>query len=336
MSFLKSVGCDCKFVPQFEWSPVVGKKMGYFLSVIVTHPPRAYFATLNECPDVVIVSKTATPQMYLFQKLLLRKNVKFVFDLTDAIYLPNLTLFGLQIRSGSFDLERILINSDCATTNGHFLADFTSKYNSNTVIIHDPIDTHALYPVVKKDLSDCVTLGWEGNAFAHLENLEMLLNPLRRLGEEFKIKLKLVSSLGNAKVKELFSDLEGKIEVDYGPRFWLPVNQFIREISDFDIFMAPIKDTPWYNGKSALRVGIGMALGIPVVASPVGEQKYLIKNRQNGFIATSEEDWYYYLKLLIQDEKLRRSIGYSGRQTVERELSLEVCGAKLIEVLKNL
>jgi glycosyltransferase involved in cell wall biosynthesis len=41
-----------------------------------------------------------------------------------------------------------------------------------------------------------------------------------------------------------------------------------------------------------------MALGIPVVASPVGEKKHVIRHGINGFLAGTEEDWYQYLRYL--------------------------------------
>ncbi|RLE46389.1 MAG: hypothetical protein DRJ31_10075 [Candidatus Methanomethylicota archaeon] len=80
---------------------------------------------------------------------------------------------------------------------------------------------------------------------------------------------------------------------------------------------------------------MGMAMGIPVVASPVGEQKYVVKHGVSGFLARNEDEWYNYLRMLIEDENLRRRVGREGRKTAERELSLEVNGEKLYKIIKT-
>jgi len=77
-------------------------------------------------------------------------------------------------------------------------------------------------------------------------------------------------------------------------------------------------------------------MGIPVVASPVGEQKYVIKHGVNGFLARNEEEWYNYLRILIEDDDLRRRMGREGRKTAEKELSLEVNGERLYEIIKDI
>jgi glycosyltransferase involved in cell wall biosynthesis len=100
--------------------------------------------------------------------------------------------------------------------------------------------------------------------------------------------------------------------------------------------VAPLQPKLSCECKSALRVGEGMALGIPIVASPVGEQKYVIQSGINGFLAKNEEEWYTYLKMLVEDEKLRDSVGKSGRETVEKELSSLVCGKKLFDIIEEL
>ena len=37
--------------------------------------------------------------------------------------------------------------------------------------------------------------------------------------------------------------------------------------------------------------------------------------------------------MLIEDDGLRREIGMAGRETAETELSLDVCGKKLLKIL---
>ena len=335
MRSLESIGFDCRLVSPIKWGSVVGNRTGNIFSVLLTHPIAEYAKTLSACPDFVIISKTSTPQMRIFQKILKAKKVKNLFDLSDALFVPSTKLLGVTVRDASYNLEKIIKDADFVTTNGHYLLDFVREYNEKSTFIHDPIDCTLFYPKAK-GMHDYIIIGWEGNPLAHYDNLSLLVKPLERLSCEYKLRLKLVSCFGDARVKNMFKRLEPSIDIDYGSMLWLPVRDFVESISEFDIMVAPIQKTAWYEGKSALRVGIGMAMGIPVVASPVGEQKYVVKHAFNGFIAKDEDDWYRYLKLLIENKSLRDSLSSNGRQTANNELSLPVCGNKLLRILAGL
>jgi glycosyltransferase involved in cell wall biosynthesis len=332
MRFLEGQGFNCKLVPEVNWRAKAGTSVGNFLSIFITHSPAEYIKTLVDCPDIVISSKTSNPQMYLLESLLKQKNIKFLFDITDATYLYNSCFFGIPMRPHSDNIEQVIQKADSVTTNGHYLQNYTLNYNKNSFLVHDPVDCQIFYPRPKPS-RNCITLGWEGNPTAHLENLILLINPLERICNEFKVKLKIVAYLGDQRVKKMFEKLEPLIEIDYGSPYWLTVSDFAQAISEFDVLLAPIQKTPWYEGKSALRVGIGMATGVPVVASPVGEQKYVIRHGFNGFLAKDEDDWYKYLKLLIENKTLRTLIGSNGRATAEKELSTLICGKKLADIL---
>ena len=65
-----------------------------------------------------------------------------------------------------------------------------------------------------------------------------------------------------------------------------------------------------------------MALEIPVVASPVGVNSILIHNNENGFLASSTQEWIEKLQLLIENPELRKKFGIAGRKTVEEKYSV--------------
>ena len=50
--------------------------------------------------------------------------------------------------------------------------------------------------------------------------------------------------------------------------------------------------------------------------SPVGVNKEIIVNGENGFLAQETEEWVEKLSLLIDSEILRKSMGSKARQTV--------------------
>lgn len=332
MRNLESHGVKCKLENPINWRHYVGSAKPEMFSIILTHPLQSYAKVLKDSPDIVIISKTSTPQLHLVQKLIKKKKISVIFDISDALFVHNSSFLGVPVRSASYSLESILQESDYVTVNGHYLLNYVKEYNPKSEIIHDPIDCEMFHPTLK-DPKNYVTIGWEGNPLGQYKHLSMIANLLERLENKRKIRFKMVSYLGDPKARESFKKLESKMEIDYGYDHWLPLSRFAQEISKFDILLAPLEKTAWFEGKSALRIGIGMANGIPVIASPVGEQKYIIKNGVNGFLAKDEDDWYKYLKQLIEDKNLRESMGNRGRKTAENELSLASCGEKLLKIL---
>ena len=79
-----------------------------------------------------------------------------------------------------------------------------------------------------------------------------------------------------------------------------------------------------------------MACGLPVVASPVGINKQLITNGENGFLATTAEEWLQSFEILRKDASLRISMGRNGRKLVEEKYSLQVNSSKLIKLIKEI
>lgn len=68
----------------------------------------------------------------------------------------------------------------------------------------------------------------------------------------------------------------------------------------------------------------------------MGITKELIRDGENGFLATTEDEWYENLSLLIDNPELRKKMGMRGRDFVVRNYSFVVAAPKLISALKGL
>jgi glycosyltransferase involved in cell wall biosynthesis len=76
-----------------------------------------------------------------------------------------------------------------------------------------------------------------------------------------------------------------------------------------------------------------MALGKPVIASPVGVNLDIIADGVNGFLAAEGNQWCETIARLIRDPELRARTGEAGRQTVESRYALSVHAPRLAEAL---
>lgn len=98
----------------------------------------------------------------------------------------------------------------------------------------------------------------------------------------------------------------------------------VKALSGLDIGIMPLCDGPFERGKCGYKLVQYMACGLPVVASPVGVNTFLVEHGVNGFLAASTEEWEWALRTLARDPLLRNRMGRAGRTRVERKYSLQV------------
>ncbi|NIP99648.1 MAG: glycosyltransferase, partial [Nitrospinaceae bacterium] len=96
-------------------------------------------------------------------------------------------------------------------------------------------------------------------------------------------------------------------------------------IAEFDIGVMPLFDTDLEKGKCASKALVYMAASVPAVCSRVGENKHVIQDGVNGFLASNSDEWILKLTHLIENPDLRKTLGQNGRKTVEERYATEVC-----------
>jgi glycosyltransferase involved in cell wall biosynthesis len=112
-----------------------------------------------------------------------------------------------------------------------------------------------------------------------------------------------------------------------------------RETADLaaaDIGISWLPDDFWSRGKCGLKVLQYMAAGLPVVANPVGVQVDMVRHGENGFLATTPEEWADAVGKLARDPDLRRRMGQAGRLRVERDFSVRAGAARWLALLADL
>jgi glycosyltransferase involved in cell wall biosynthesis len=109
----------------------------------------------------------------------------------------------------------------------------------------------------------------------------------------------------------------------------------VEDLSDISVGIMPLPDDSWSKGKCGLKALQFMASGIPTVCSPVGVNKQIIHDGENGFIADSEDEWIEKLSRLLHSPDLCRQLGHAGRKTVETKYSASVQAPRVFDVLSS-
>jgi glycosyltransferase involved in cell wall biosynthesis len=61
----------------------------------------------------------------------------------------------------------------------------------------------------------------------------------------------------------------------------------------------------------------------------------LVRSGENGFLASTDDEWVEALTKLADDAELRRRLGAAGRKTIEESYSGHVVAARFAEAVRS-
>jgi glycosyltransferase involved in cell wall biosynthesis len=76
-----------------------------------------------------------------------------------------------------------------------------------------------------------------------------------------------------------------------------------------------------------------MAVGVPVVCSPVGMNVDIVQEGENGLLASDPDTWERQISRLVESPELRQRLSAAGQRSVEQNYSLALMAERLAELL---
>jgi len=104
---------------------------------------------------------------------------------------------------------------------------------------------------------------------------------------------------------------------------WLAYEDYLRYLAASDIAFYPFPDTPVYRAKCSGKIVQYMALGKPVVTTPVGQNLEYIENGKSGILARDCVEMASALTSLVDDATLRQRLGQNAQRRIWGEFSWE-------------
>jgi glycosyltransferase involved in cell wall biosynthesis len=278
--------------------------------------------------DVIFIQREAfMTRSVFFERKFSRSKARVVFDFDDAIWLENVSAANKKVswmkRPGK--ITDIIKMSDAVIAGNSFLAEYARRFNVNVHIIPTVIDTSVYLPSLKNKTTELpVCIGWIGSSTT-VKYFETMVPVLKKIKAKYgeQVRFKLIGDK-NFTVND--------VPIDFIQ--W----HFEKEVTDLqalDIGVMPLPDNEWSRGKCGFKALQYMALQIPPVISPVGMNAEIVQHGENGFLASTEEEWMEYLSQLVESPALRKEMGIRARQTVIEKYSVKAQLSSLISILSD-
>lgn len=275
---------------------------------------------LAEGSDIIVMQRPDQPESIALGMALREMcNAPLVFEVDDNIYdvAENSTAYKYWYPgSPLFEVAELLMrNADAITVSTNELVDVYKHLNSNIYVLQNCQDPTDWKNIVRPKPEDKIVIGWAGSA-THYDDIYLVRRAIKRI---LRNNPNVVFRMLGFKPDFFEKNPQIEIETNFSlVQNWTPRLAKLR----FDIGIAPVVDRPFNRGKSNIKWQEYAMLEIPTVASKVGPYRS-IRHGEDGYLATTEDEWVFYLEKLIKDAKLRRTIGKAAKQTVLNEYNIE-------------
>jgi glycosyltransferase involved in cell wall biosynthesis len=263
--------------------------------------------------------------MTMMDAFRLKRNAKkVIYEFDDAI------VFRSQSESPDPQPQRLkrfnrtIACADLVIAGNQVLADLARDSGADNIeIIPTGLDTSRYTPRVHEHEVGQIRLVWIGSA-STLKQLRQFTEMLDSLSWELPdVMLRVIAD------DELVTE---NLPVENLP--WSREEE-ARMITECDIGIAPLPDTPFARGKCAFKVLQYMASGLPVVSSPIGANAEYVNDYDNGLIAYDDRQWVDNIAQLVYDSELRSTQGESGRIRAVEEFDFTVLAPQVCDAIEG-
>ncbi|HEX3027635.1 MAG TPA: glycosyltransferase family 4 protein [Clostridia bacterium] len=249
-----------------------------------------------------------------------------VFDIDDIIFLPEyINRFCQAIEDHSeetvrlyretfLNFEKTFRQCDYATASTPFITQKMEQAGKRAFVIHNGLNDKQLGIASGLEFGGMAKrnvnyLAYLSGSKTHDRDFRQALPAVVRILREYPdLRLRIAGYL----------DLEGWPEdligrVDHAG--YMKYTQLLKYSAENFINLAPLDtENPFCHAKSELKYFEAAIVGVPTVASPTDTFVRCIVSRENGLLASTEEEWYQSIKSLIDDEVLYQTIAENARK----------------------
>ena len=272
--------------------------------------------------DLLWVEKEALPWLPAWVERVLLRDRPYVLDFDDAIFHNyDLHRHALVRHIYGRRIDRLMAGARLVVAGNHYLAARAIASGVNQVeVLPTVVDMSRYSPKREYVPSEKLRIVWIGSP-STVQYLKQLQNPLRELSMRLPFILRVIGG-GEFAMPGIETEVVA----------WSTHTE-AKAVSECDVGIMPLRDSPWEQGKCAYKLIQYMACGLPTVSSPIGANRDVVIEGTTGFFADTPEVWVERLESLLRNAELRQRLGTAGRVRVENEYSLTHIAPKLIDLL---
>ena len=255
---------------------------------------------------------------------------KLICDLDD-------NLWDILIDNGAYDIfkkgSQSLKVVTCILNDVHYVT-CTNQYLKN-VIAHNTTKTHdkikvfpnyidlELYKYRKEFKDNAHVTGLHFGSSTHFVSLadKEFINALDRIMKEYpNFTFYTIGSFfprykinWGVRYKQGYGDTDILKWIDKMPEF----------IAQSDFMLVPLMVNVYNRAKSSCKYLEASSTKLPGAYQRIRQYEEIIKDGENGFLCTTEQEWYEKITKLINDAQLRKEMGKKAFETA-KEWSIQV------------
>lgn len=273
---------------------------------------------IQEDIDLLILQRPLNKSIYAVAEQAKKQGIAVVVELDDDLdsVHPNNSAFKSVHPRHSPDSNYEWVWKTCAladmvTVSTPHLTRWGSEVGVETAVLRNCIPDEVFDNPPAASIAVSAGLGWTGTVTTHPEDLlevgDAVARVLRRHSQSFHVvgdSMAVSHQLGLGSPTEVVAT------------GWVDLEDYMSTIKQhISVGVVPLQLIPFNEGKSNLK-GLEMAsLGIPFVASPTSEYRYLA-SLGVGQIAHTPTEWYKALNRLLTDDRKAYMMGQKYQRIV--------------------
>lgn len=273
---------------------------------------------LGRGTDIIVAQRPeAVENVALFMAMRDHFGAPFVYEIDDNIYdvAESSTAYKYWYPGSPriAIVETLIKNADAVTVTTEALRDAYSHLNDTIYVLPNCQDPE-FWKFKKSKPNKNFTIGWAGSS-THYDDLKSIWRPMKKfLRNHRDVRFKVVG----AKCDFLVDHPQVDISTE-----WSHISKYPQYLADlnFDVGVVPVVSRPFNLGKSNIKWQEYTMVGVPTIASDLGEYKE-IKNGTTGFLAKDDITWNHYLEKLYDDRELGAAIAVNSKQYVLKNCNI--------------
>ncbi|MDX6515076.1 MAG: hypothetical protein QOH73_742 [Gaiellaceae bacterium] len=224
------------------------------------------------------------------------------------------------------DAQAMTRLADLIVADSSYLLEIVAKLNPRAAWVPDNVDVARFRPPRRRRRRPRLRLVWSGMA----PKAKPLVALAGVLGRVRGLELLVVSNEPPDGLEALRAALPCRFE-----RFAL--GRYAKLLRGSDVIVSPKNLVNGYElGHTEWKITLGMACGLPALASPQRSYVEAIGAAGGGIVCTEPADWVAALERLRDDRELRRDMGERAVRTVRERYSTPVIASQYLELLESL